>query len=307
LISAAADGLRKCTVADALAIAEATLGDADVWARSLVAYRLTSEFQQDWKLEVGCWLRLADELGFLEQLRNRIRRAVNEAQAPAVTGANDSAHRILLSELAPAMAAYYFVRQGWGFIEWEPRTASADVDVRLRCPCGIVTDLQVKAPDQPGERQRGRIHEGEHDEWVCGAIRHAMQQLVASPGPQRIIVVSPQRTFPISAAALTSFLCGRTIGTELGVTLCSADRGAFASAAGRKTGAVIDLSLLRTEAEVFYRCTALLNPWAESNAAPDASVFANARVLHLENGTFSWHPEQPGRSFALPTGTRYIE
>jgi hypothetical protein len=306
-ISVSANDLRSCTIAEAVAFVDETLGTASAWGSSLIAYRLSSDFQEDWKTEVGCWLWLARELGFLDALLARIARARNEAQALHVTGPNDSAHRILLAELAPAMVTYYFVRQGWRFVEWEPSVHAGDVDVRLICPRGVVTDMQVKAPDQPGELRHGRIHDGEYDTRVLAHVDKALKQLQAAPGPQRIAVLSPQRTRPIRAGVLARHLYGRVTQDDSCVVLRAVDRGVFASNAGHSIGAVVDLSLLRGVDEALYRCTAFVNPWAETAAAPNPDIFRDARVCRLEAGAFMWHPEEPQLCFGIQTGLRYVE
>jgi len=108
IVSINAAAIRKSGKAEALACVDEVLGNAAEWAPSLIDYRLTSPFQGYWKLEVGGWLLLARELGFLPALLNRLQRAFKEAHDPKVKGANDSAHRILQQELAPAMAVHYF-------------------------------------------------------------------------------------------------------------------------------------------------------------------------------------------------------
>jgi hypothetical protein len=304
-VSVDATELRACSAAEALAFADRVLGDADSWGPSMIAYRLQSSFQADWKVEVGAWLMLAKRLGFLTRLLNRLGRAFEAAGDPELTGANDSAHRILLQELAPAMTTHYFVASGWGFVEWEPDVALGDVDVRLRCPRGVLTDIQVKAPDQPGEVRDSRIHDGEYDERILRAIDKGLLQLRNVPGPQRMLVVIPQRVFPVEARVLTKHLVGPTQRSEDGVVLYASNRGVFANAPGNATSAVIDLSLLRGIDEILYRCTAFLNPWTQKGIAPDLSVFKNARVCHLDGTRFVWTPEAPERCFSLPSGTRY--
>lgn len=257
-ISANADDLRDCTEAEALAAVDELLGVADRWKPSLIAYRLRASFQEDWKTEVGCWLRFARTHGFLEQLMARLKRAFNEAAAPAVTGANDTAHRILMQELTPAMTAYYLTRSGWSFIQWEPPTRQGDVDLRLRCPLGVTTDIQVKAPDQPGEREGHYVVDGENDEWVIKATDKAMQQLQRAPGPQLLVVVSAQRTWAPDSNLFLGHLVGSTVGRQSGVTLREQDRGAFAHEPGVQIGAVIHLSLTRGADVRLYRCTVIM-------------------------------------------------
>lgn len=97
-------------------------------------YRLNSEFQAGWKAEVGHWLLFANRCGFLDKLSHRvIERAKKIAAVPLPDGSpdpNDTGHKVLLEELAPAQVAYYLDRNGWSFREWEPSVVSGDVDLR---------------------------------------------------------------------------------------------------------------------------------------------------------------------------------
>jgi hypothetical protein len=200
------------------------------------------------------------------------------------------------------MVVYYLCRRGWQFVMWEPPVTSGDVDVRMRCPSGNLTDIQVKAPDRPGTVQAGRIIDGERDQDVLKAIDKGIAQLSVSPGPQRILIISPQRTWPIDADVLSGHLVGQTTLHKDTVVLRAADRGVFA-ARGRNIGAVVDLGLHRGE-PTRYRCTVLLNPWAEGGAAPSPHAFPGARVLALRDDQFVWTPEEP--QHAMRSGTRYV-
>jgi hypothetical protein len=64
--------LSTCSEAEALAAADAFFGDPDRWEPSLIAYRLRSDFQADWKAEVGRWLLAAKDLGYIDQLTNKL-------------------------------------------------------------------------------------------------------------------------------------------------------------------------------------------------------------------------------------------
>lgn len=309
-VSADAEALALCSDPEGCAAVDRILGAPDVWAPSLIGYRFRQPFQADWKAEVGRWLIHAEQLGFLSRLVTLIqKRVLREAGDPKVTGANDSAHLYLGQELAAAMTTYYLVRSGWTFIEWEPKLppgTKGDVDVRLRCPLGFLTDIQVKAPDQPGERSGGQVVDGEYDDRICIAIDKALMQVHTAPGPQRMVVVSPQRTWHTDEWRLQSHLVGHTIGHAGGVTLSARDRGVFAKEPGSGVGAVMRLTLSRGISEKLYRCTVFLNPWASAGASPDLSAFRNARVCHLVGDEFCWTPEPPQLAGALPPGTKYI-
>ena len=277
-VSVDAAVIRRYPAEQALRFASDVLGEPDAWPSSLIGYRLASEFQADWKLEVGCWLLLAHDLGFLPALRARLRRAATRVDSAPVGGPNDKAHLVLNQELAPAMAIYYFVSVGWTFDAWEPGVQNGDVDIRLRSPDGRLVDVQVKAPDQPGSISSYRHVDGEFDDRVLSAIDHALLQLGGTPGPCRLVVVSPQRTWSIGGHVLVRHLLS--------------DRGLV-----KRPGVagVADLHLLRGLDETLYRCTVILNPWCTPSAALSAGLFPHARVHRTVNGVSEWFPEAPGR------------
>jgi hypothetical protein len=281
-VSIDAHALRRYAEADALAAVQEVLGPPDRWAPSLIGHRLSSDFQADWKLEVGYWLLNARDLDFLEPLKRRLRRAAIESAHPQVTGPNDSAHKILGQELAAAMVTYYFTAMGWSFLSWEPPVPRGDVDVRMLSPAGLSVDVQVKAPDQPGDVVGGRIVDGEFDDRVLRAIDKAMHQLEPAPGPARMVVISPQRTWNINADVLACHLVGTPGGRSLqGWGVDKQSGGAFALTPGSEISAVVDLSLVRGPGETLYRCTVIANPWIDEVGRLATEMFPQARVLHL--------------------------
>jgi hypothetical protein len=284
-VSVDAAAIRRYSPGDALAFSSEILGDPEVWSSSLIGYRLGSGFQADWKLEVGCWLLQARDLGFLPALRAKIRRAATRLGSRPVGGPNDKAHLVLNQELAPAMAIYYFVSLGWKYEAWEPDVDGGDVDVRLRAPDGRVVDVQVKAPDQPGSVSFYRRVEGEFDDRVLSAIDHALEQLDDTPGPYRLAVISPQRTWSIGGTTLVRHLLGDRPDPL-------APTGAFAKRVGI-TG-VADVHLVRGLEETLYRCTVILNPWCDASAQLPVTAFPCARVHKRSNGVSDWTPEAPG-------------
>lgn len=310
-VSANADDLAICSDAEGCDVVDRILGAPEMWEPSLIGYRFREPFQADWKAEVGRWLLLAEQLGFIDPLVKLIRkRVLKEAARPKVTGANDSAHLYLGQELAAAMTVYYLARSGWVFVEWEPRLpdgVKGDVDIRLRCPFGTLTDIQVKAPDQPGERSDGQVVDGEYDDRICTAIDKALMQVHVAPGPQRMVVVSPQRLWHTDERRLMTHLVGNTVGGAGGVTLSALNRGVFARTPGNLVGAAMRLTLSRGASEKLYRCTVFVNPWAPASTTPAVMAFRNARVCYLSENEFLWTPEPPQLAGVLPPGTRYIE
>ena len=295
-ISIDAKTIRRYGDAEALAFMDQVLGAPGVWSPSLVEYRLSSDFQADWKLEVGCWLLLARDLGFLDALRVKLGRALGRAANPSGGGPNDKAHLVLNQELAPAMTIYYLTSLGWRFEAWEPPTVGGDVDVRLHSPDGRLVDIQAKAPDQPGQVIGGRRVDGEYDERVLAALDKALAQLRATPGPCRLVVISPQRTFSIDAAALMEGLIGRaTYGSDGRWDVLEKDRGSFGDIPCAGVSGVADLHLIRGPDEVLYRCTVLLNPWCTAEASLPLAAFPYSRVLSYEQNEFVWKPERPSR------------
>jgi hypothetical protein len=294
-ISIDARTFRRYAVGDALQAVDDILGPPEVWAPSLIEFRLGSDSQADWKLEVGCWLLAAQEYGFLGRLQNRLGRARGEAVAPEVTGPNDSAHRILAQELAGAMATYYFTSFGWKFVSWEPPTVGGDVDVRLLSPTGVTADVQVKSG-------------GENDLWLLRSVDKGMKQLSSSSGPIRIVVISPQRTFTADADVLAIHLLGkpRSVGESWWGVVRDNTAG-FAIQPGTAVSAVADRSLLRGISETLYRCTVVCNPWVAPSGLLTPDEFPNARVLSLLGDKFVWQPEEPGRCFGFRSGLPYLE
>ncbi|HET6284268.1 MAG TPA: hypothetical protein VFH73_25150 [Polyangia bacterium] len=276
-VSIEAAAIRRHPAEEALSFATEILGEPSAWSSSIVGYRLASEFQADWKLEVGCWLLLARDLGFLPALRAKIRRATTRIGSAPVGGPNDKAHLVLNQELAPAMVIYYFVSLGWTFDGWEPDVQNGDVDVRLRSPDTRIVDLQVKAPDQPGSVAAHRRVDGEFDERVLTAVDNALDQLDGTPGPCRLVVVSPQRTWSMDGNVLLHHLL-------------SDDRLAKRPA----VSGVADLHLLRGLDQTLYRFTVILNPWCNASASLPVSAFPHARVYRTIEGVSEWVPEAPG-------------
>ena len=307
-ISIDAKAFRRYPADDAARAVDDILGPPEIWGPSLIEFRLSSDSQADWKVEVGCWLLAAKEYRFLERLNNRLDRARNEAAHPEVTGPNDSAHKILAQELVGAMVTYYFTSLGWTFVSWDQPFPGGDVDVRLLSPSGISADLQVKAPDQPGHVSNGQRVGGENDKWVLTSIDKGMKQLASSAGPIRMVVVSPQRTFQIDADVLAIHLLGtpRSVG-ESGWGVVRDGSGAFARPPGESISGVVDLSLLRGMGETLYRCTVICNPWVSSPGLLAAGAFRHARVLSLDGDKFVWRPEEPGRCFGFRSGVPYLE
>lgn len=110
--SIAASALHQVDRATALSLVDSLLGEASEWSSPLLRYRLASEFQSDWKEEIGHWLRSAQEHGFLLPLLGRLLKRAKRLSKLAEVDPNDKHHLVVLQELAPAMAVYYLTRTG---------------------------------------------------------------------------------------------------------------------------------------------------------------------------------------------------
>ena len=268
-VSIDAKHLRRFSEREALEFADHILGESELWSPSLIAYRLSSSFQEDWKTEVGSWLLLAKTLGFLDKFKSqRLIRAQIEARNPEGSGVQDSAHRILMSELASLWSTYYLTGVGWGFDAWEPSVVRGDVDVRLVSPSGIVTDIQVKAPD------------AEQDDRFIDAIGKGAEQLNETPGPGRMVVCATSATWGADVNSWGTYLLGSTCYEDGEITLTESQRGTFGSVDMEQLTAVTELHLVRGISSLLYRSTVILNPWAGSRGlVPDD--FANSRLCYL--------------------------
>ena len=113
--------LHRIAHEDALALVDLNLGSADEQLSGLLRYRFSSEWQADWKGEVGHWLETARRAGVLSRV---VARCVSRqrGRTPQVDGveANDARQLMLNSDLAPAMVLHYLDGSGWGFADWEP-------------------------------------------------------------------------------------------------------------------------------------------------------------------------------------------
>lgn len=109
---------------DDIALVDDVLKPSVIAKSPLIAYRLASDFQTSWKVEVSRWLLFARRSGFLPALTERIQRRVGKMRLEPTLGdgrpdPNEGVHRVLRMELAPAMLAYYLSHSGWEFVAWE--------------------------------------------------------------------------------------------------------------------------------------------------------------------------------------------
>lgn len=290
---------------EAIKCVEFVLGPSQEWAPSIIEYRLSSENQRDWLVEVGHWLLTAQNLGFLPALQKRLigpKKNVGFASSRSVNGPSNLG---LGAALAEAMAVHFFVLRGWNFISWEPESNSGkcDVDFRLESPSGCETDFQVKAPDQPGEQGPMRRTHGEYDDRIVGAARKALSQLHNSAGPARVVVICPQRDWPAPPGVLGGAVLGSTFCRDEGCVLPLEHRGSFSTEEGKCISAAIDLHLLRGIDRTEYRGTVFLNPWCSEISRLSREEFFDCHVCGIEGDRLIWTPKEPSRDHTIPSGT----
>lgn len=81
-------------------------------------YRMTSDWQDDWVIEVGNWLARADSLGYLDLILRNVQLLRTMA---GVRDEGDGVHRKVTQQLAQAMAVHHSLGIGWRFVS--PRAA----------------------------------------------------------------------------------------------------------------------------------------------------------------------------------------
>jgi hypothetical protein len=183
-----------------------------------------------------------------------------------------------------------------------------DVDLRVKTPGSLVVDIQVKASDRLGRIENNRRVGGENDEYVVGGLRNAIRLLSPSPGPLRIAVTCPQRTWPMSrdSGPVAACVLGRTNQLDGGIpTLDRENRGLFAQEDGRRVHAALVLDLVRLAGtDPLYSCTVFLNPWAVDGPSFAPDDFPHAAVCELVSDRFRWRGD-PGDTRVVPDGTVY--
>jgi hypothetical protein len=292
-----------------MALVDQHLGRAPEWPSRLVQYRFTSEWQADWKAELGHWLHTAERLGFLDVLVKRVLGRARRRSRSQAIDPNDQRHLDLLSEVAAATTVHYLTGTGWAFRRWEPVVeGDGDVDIELIGPSGAIVNVQVKAPDQPGRRSMGHVVDGEYDDRINTALRKAQLQLSPFREAANVIVMCARRDAPLSQNAenVVRFLYGRTTVSDHAVTLYPQRRGWFFTCWWQHVGGVLLLDYVRGIDTFLYACTVLVNPWA--TVPVSASWFPFARACVLDEDVFRWVNGEPGRHGAttLPDETFFV-
>lgn len=287
--------------ADAVAAVERHFGAAGTWASELTKYRFRSDFQADWKEQVGRWLLTAERYGYIGPLVSRVLKMAR-ANGQVLRDGNDKGHAVLHAELAPAMAAHYLIGTGWRFGAWEAEVGGdIDVDLRMVSPSGDEADFQVKGSDVPGQVEGGRVVNGEYDDRVLAAIDHAAAQLPRAGTRATFVLMNAFRNWPLSAtmSPLMRHLIGRTLQDGDSVSLPHDRRGRFFEDGWRHVSGVVVLDLLRS-VETRYGCCVLLNPRAQVSA--NETWFPRARVCFWSGRCFEWARGEPD-DCTVPAGT----
>lgn len=295
-----AHALQVVSDAEAVRTFEELLGLGDVWVSELMRYRTTSQWQQDWVIEVGNWLARARSLGFLDRL---LAPVLPQRSANGTRDAADQVHRNVTQQLAQAMVVHYLVGTGWTLDAYEPAVTDlrrdctrADVDLRM-CPTRFVNvDIQVKASGTLG------VHDRQADAHILAGVANGFEQLPDPPLGPALIIVAAQRSWPLYADThVLEGLIGSTDGYDDGRVLLHAERrGGFATAT--HVSGIVALDHRRDIDESDYGCAVLQNPWADYPLDP--GWFPHARVLSCVDGVFTWLRGTPGAT-TFPIGTRF--
>jgi hypothetical protein len=275
----------------------------------LIRQLIENDFHEDFQVEVGYWLLMAERHRYIDALMGRVGRAEQDLAA----GSAEDLFLVLLQELAPAMAAHYFLsrRAGWHLGAWEPSHARGangeDVDLTLRSEQCQLLNVQVKAPDRPGRIVGQRIVDGERDEYLLAAIRKGVHQLPRPAKAPSLLVVTPSRNRPPRSFVLEALVGATTNYSRYGgdLRLDVNMRGPFFREDWAHLGGVAMLSYLRGVTDFRYLCIVLVNPNAVAEAALRPSWFPGARALYLEGGMFHWQGGAPSQS-SFPDGTTLV-
>lgn len=301
--------LHRVSSEEALAFVDRCLGPPEEWPSELIAYRLRSAFQKDWKTEVGQWLKAAEQFGFLEPVLHEIRSQAKRRSknSSGEVDPNDKRHLKLHHNLAASRVIHYLTATGWCFRGYESETGgSVDIDCSLLTPSQEVMEFQVKAPDQPGLVANHMLVDGEHDAWVVEAVQHAARQLRRPASGPAMIAVCANRSWSLAwePSCLVSELFGSTTQVGRRVELREADRGRFFTEEWAHVSGVLMLDLSRGETEARYICTILANPRATFPADPE--WFPRSRVCILGGDRFRWVRGAPSDASGLPNRTRLV-
>lgn len=307
---------------EALDLVDQKLGPPEAWgASALLSYRLSADFQADWKAEVGHWMHAAKTFGFLDSILRQVFGERDRRRVNTDRNAGDRRHLKLHQYLSEALFTHYFTGLGWSFSGWNTTPGEAiDIDLALKAPDDSLVELQIKTPDEPGDLVNGQYQGGNSDQHVVAALNKAADQL---PKPARsvgMVALFPQRNFSLTGnpRCLIKHLFGQCYPENNEPVLPRTSFGQFMSGSWNHIAGVVIVDLLRGANFVengnsielvnglVYPCTVLLNPLAERPADPN--WFPKARVLWLDQDRFRWARGEPCEPIhGLPDGTRVVE
>lgn len=287
---------------DARARFHALLGKGPAWASAMMQYRTTSDWQDDWVIEVGNWLARADTLGYLDFILRNVQPL--RARIGTDDGAEgDGVHRKVTQQLAQAMAVHYFLGIGWRLGSFEPKVTElrasgipADVDLQLYAPTGVeLVDMQVKASGTLG------LHDSVVDPQIRTGVTNAIAQLPVSAARPSLVVMCAQR-WPLSGDThVLETMIGSTTGYGGRRVLLHDDAYGDLAKAPHVSGIAM-LDYRRSLTFFDYGCSMLMNPWATHRLDP--AWFPHSRVLSCTDDVFSWIRGDTDATY-FPTGTRF--
>jgi hypothetical protein len=285
---------------EARSLIQELIGRGGVWTSELMQYRTTSDWQDDWVVEVGNWLARARLLGFLDRL---LAPVLSQRDAAGSRDAGDPVHRNVNQQLAQAMVVHYFVSTGWNLHAFEPAVTDlrgdgtrADVDVQMCPPAATaIVDMQVKASGTLG------VHDHQVDQQIRAGVAYGAEQLPDPPLGPALIVVVARRDWPLYGDThVLENLIGSTSGYEDRRVLLH-DQAHGELAGWTHVSGIVTLDL-RRGSDDDYGCSVLQNPWADYPLDP--AWFPHAYVLTCADGVFTWLRGTPSAT-TFPSGTRF--
>jgi hypothetical protein len=308
--SATAEQLHRVSPEEALAFVDNLLGPADTWPSPLLAYRLKAAFQADWKVELGQWLKAAEQHAFLDRVVKLIEREKRPVKGQTdKLDPHDRRHLKLHQAVATARIVHYLTATGWGFQGVETETGGAiDIDCALAAPTGELVEFQVKSPTTRDPNAQVRPEDDKNDEErVIIAVDNGAAQLPKPARGHAFVVICSNWDWSLAyepECLVKHLIGGRTVCYQGSphVFLEGVDEnpGKFFTPEWEHVSGVLLLDLVRGYDARLNTCTVLTNSNATFSANPDWFPFA--RVCVLEGEEFHWVRGEPADGI-LPDGT----
>lgn len=311
--------LWRITAEEAATLVDQRLGPPEDWSASgLLDFRLASDFQRVWKVEVGHWLHTAQRFGFLDEMLKPL-FGERDNKPPRKTRArtlDDPLHMKLHEHLASAMTCHYFTGTNWSFNGWETERPGVnggkyDIDLALNAPNGQLVEFQVKTPTRPANDPHG----AEFDRRAKVSLEKAFRQLPENARSVAMVAIfATNRAWSLCGNPrwLLHNLYGHGVPEGGELLLQNANFGRFMRKELNQVAGIVVQDVLfgayfdpdfNVVDRNQYPCTVLLNPRADLPADPD--WFPHARVLTIDGGIFRWVRGEPWEPIhGLPDGTR---